>query len=333
MSGMNKVGRPRDWIVGGVLLSLVVIGVALTVGWGPLLAPWRALTLVGLLPPIGLTALSYCLRGVRIHDYFRPQLDGRFVTVLRLSVLHTTANNLLPMRAGEMVFPWLMGRYFGHSFLDATASLVWIRLLDLHFLGLLGIFILYLRDPNWMWPLAGLLWLALLPIAGLTGRLVPSGQGKLAKVLRLMIDTAPTSATQALRIYLWTALTWISKFLAFALVLRYFLPAKLWEVLFGVMGAELSSILPFHGIAGSGSYELAVMAALMPLGIEAAAALAGAVNLHLFLLGVTLLLGTLALLLPVQGDRAIHRQADAHHPDLSNRGYAPAHGPRRYRRP
>jgi glycosyltransferase 2 family protein len=68
--------------------------------------------------------------------------------------------------------------------------------------------------------------------------------------------------------------------------------------LVGVMGAELSSILPFHGIAGSGSYELAAVGALVPAGVDAAAALAGAVNLHLFLLGVTLLLGALAFLLP-----------------------------------
>jgi glycosyltransferase 2 family protein len=64
------------------------------------------------------------------------------------------------------------------------------------------------------------------------------------------------------------------------------------------MGTELSSVLPFHGIAGSGSYELAAVAALVPLGVDPKLALAGAVNLHLFLLGSTLLLGALAFLLP-----------------------------------
>jgi uncharacterized membrane protein YbhN (UPF0104 family) len=281
---------------------MVVAAVALTVGWGPLLAPWRALTPAEILPPVGLTALSYVLRGVRIREYFRPRLQGRFGTVLRLSALHITANNLLPMRTGEMVFPWLMGRYFGHAFLGATASLVWIRLLDLHFLGLTGVLILYLRDPAWFWPLVALLWVSLLPIAGLTGRLTPSGRSRSSRALRLIIAAAPGSAASALRIYLWTALIWVSKFLAFALVLRYFLPVELWQVLSGVMGAELSSVLPFHGIAGSGSYELAVMAALVPLGVDAASALAGAVNLHLFLLGVTLILGALAFLLPAGGN-------------------------------
>jgi len=297
------IGRARDWSLGGILFATVVAGVALTLGWGAVLAPWRALTPAELLPPISLTALSYCLRGVRIHDYFRPRLQGRFPAVLRLSVLHTTANNLLPMRTGELVFPWLMGRYFDHGFLSATASLVWIRLLDLHFLGLTGIFILSLRHPSWLWLLAALTWLLLLPITALLGRRRPNSRGRLGKTFRLMIDAAPTSTPQALRIYLWTALIWISKLLAFALVLRHFLAAESWQILLGVMGVELSSVLPFHGIAGSGSYELAVMATLLPLGIDAAAALSGAVNLHLFLLGVTLLLGALACLLPVRGDK------------------------------
>jgi uncharacterized membrane protein YbhN (UPF0104 family) len=295
-----RFGRLRDWVIGAILLGAVVVGVALTVGWGPVLAPWRELTPAKLSLPFGLAALSYFLRGARVQDYFRPRFEGRFLTVLRLSVLHNTANNLLPMRAGEMVFPWLMGRYFGHGFLDAAASLAWIRIMDLHFLGLIGIFILYLRQPSWTWSLVALLWLLLPPAAGLTGRLTPTGRGRLEKALRLMIDSAPETVGRAVRIYLWTALTWISKFFAFALVLGYFLPVEPWQVLVGVMGAELSTVLPFHGIAGSGSYEAAVVAALLPLGVDATAALAGAINLHLFLLGVTLILGLLALLLPVR---------------------------------
>ena len=295
-----RVGRTRDWAIGGVLLAIVVLGVGYIVGWGPLLAPWRELTPIDLLPPVAFTLLSYFLRGVRIQDYFRPRLDGRFAAVQRLSILHTTANNLLPMRSGEMIFPLLMGRYFGHGFLGATASLVWIRVLDLHFLVLMGIFTLYLRDPLWTWPLAALLWLALLPVAGLIGPLLPAGRSRLGKALCLIMDAAPTSVPRASRIYLWTAMAWISKLIAFALVLQHFLPAQLWQILFGVMGAEISSILPVHGIAGSGSYELAVMAALLPFGVEATAALTGAVNLHLFVLGVTLILGALAFLLPVR---------------------------------
>jgi hypothetical protein len=122
-------------------------------------------------------------------------------------------------------------------------------------------------------------------------------------VLLFLLDAAPGETRLLYRLYLWTALCWGTKLLAFALVLGHFIDAALWQRLAGVLGAELSSVLPLHGVAGAGSYELTGMAAMVPLGVGVEAALAGAVNLHLFVLGSTLALGGLALLLPV-GPRA-----------------------------
>jgi uncharacterized membrane protein YbhN (UPF0104 family) len=239
-------------------------------------------------------------------------MAGRFATVVRLSFLHNTANNLLPMRAGEMVFPWLMGRYFGHELLAAGAALVWIRLLDLHFLGLIGIIALWLQGSGLVWGLiwgqAALVWLGLLPVVWWAVRWMArkgrsDGAGWLRRGARFLAAAAPVESQRALWLYLWTAASWSLKFVAFALILGHFLPIPLWQVILGVMGAELSSVLPFHGIAGSGSYELATVAALVPFGIAPADALSGAVNLHLFLLGSTLLLGALALVMPVRSKR------------------------------
>nr|WP_120799664.1 lysylphosphatidylglycerol synthase transmembrane domain-containing protein [Thiocapsa rosea] len=304
--GALRFGRARDWAIGGALLAALVIAVKWTVGWGLVLSPWRTLSPLLVLALFGLTALSYVLRAVRVYDYFGSRFRGCFPIVLRLSMLHNTANNLLPMRAGEMVFPWLMRRYFGHGFLDAAAALLWIRILDLHFLALIGILILYLRDPSPIWWWAALLWLGglllFLPLRGLVSEW--SGQSesglaaKLIRLVRRVLSAAPAQPGIIARVYLWTALTWTLKFTAFAVLLEHFLPVEFWRLLTGVMGAELSTVLPFHGIAGSGSYELAVVAALAPLGVDPKLALAGAVNLHLFLLGSTLVLGALALLLP-----------------------------------
>ena len=145
-----------------------------------------------------------------------------------------------------------------------------------------------------------LLWLALLPfLNALVRRLPRGGGGRFARVLDTLTTAAPDSAVRVARIYLWTALSWSVKLLAFTLVLKHFLSVDFWRVIVGVIGAELSSVLPFHGIAGSGSYELGAVAALLPLGVSPDAALAGAVNLHLFLLGVTLFLGVLAFVLPL----------------------------------
>jgi hypothetical protein len=67
---------------------------------------------------------------------------------------------------------------------------------------------------------------------------------------------------------------------------------------------ELSSVLPFHGFAGAGTYEAGIVAGLVPLGLELEPALQGAVNLHLFVLGVSVLAGAMAALIPARGHTA-----------------------------
>ncbi|VAW96580.1 hypothetical protein MNBD_GAMMA20-1008, partial [hydrothermal vent metagenome] len=52
--------------------------------------------------------------------------------------------------------------------------------------------------------------------------------------------------------------------------------------------------------AGAGTFEAGVVAALLPFGIDAKTALQAAVNLHLFILGSTLLAGLLSLALPAR---------------------------------
>lgn len=294
-------GRPRDWLLGATLLVALVITVEHLIGWGTLLAPWRSIPPGLLLGAFLLTAASYGLRALRVYDYFRPLTSGRFPVVLRLSVLHNAANNLLPMRIGEVAFPWLMRRYFGHGFLESGASLLWIRLMDLHCLVLAALLAAWLRMPGWWWPLLGALWLGLLPLGiwvRSSGLLMRLPAGRFRALLLFLLDAAPSDVGLLRRLYLWTALSWALKLLAFALVLGHFVDAALWQLLAGVLGAELSSVLPFHGIGGAGSYELAGMVVLVPAGVGVEEALVGAVNLHLFLIGMTLILGLLALLLP-----------------------------------
>ena len=65
----------------------------------------------------------------------------------------------------------------------------------------------------------------------------------------------------------------------------------------GATTGELSSVLPIHGIAGAGTYEAGVLIGLLPWGLDQGLALASAVNLHLFVLGSTLLLTGLLVLM------------------------------------
>lgn len=295
-------GRVRDWLIGGLLLIALAVWVDRELGWASLLAPWRTLTPGQLLGLALLSLISYGLRGVRLYRYFPALLHGRFAATLRLSVLHNVANNLLPMRIGEAAMPLLMRRYFGHDLADSALALLWIRFLDLHALLLVALVAGWLAAPHWLWAaaLAG----ALLGLPGgfrmrhWLGRRLSRRPGALAHWLARLLDALPQHGGRLAEVYGWTLATWVSKFVAFTLLLQHFTGVAAWQAISGIIGAELSSVLPLHGVAGAGSYEAALVAAMAPTGVEPAAALAGAVNLHLFLLGITLLLGPLALLLP-----------------------------------
>lgn len=294
----------REWLIGLTLLALLLGAVEYSNGWATLLAPWQELSPLLLAWLFSLTALSYGLRAVRLRAYFYPQFIGQFPLLLRLTIFHNVANNLLPMRSGELVFPWLMRRYFNYDFIDATAALLWIRVLDMHVLGLIAIFILNLRQPSLLWWLIAAGWIGSLSLITYFQQRHTAqqlhGNGRLLTLLRQTLRAAPVDWRFIAQIYGWTLLIWSFKFTAFVSVLQFFLPLDYWQLFTGVMGAELSSVLPIHGVAGSGSYELAAVAALAPLGIDPKLALVGVVNLHLFLLGSTVLLSVFALLLPAK---------------------------------
>ena len=280
----------------------VVMLVHYQVGWAKLLAPWAELPASRLLVLLGLAMLSYLFRAVRVYDYFNSLISVQFTTVLRVSVLHNLANNLLPMRLGEAVFPLLMQRYFGAGFGTATMSLIWIRLLDLHFLGTVALAATLWFKPSVVTATLLLFWMLGLLLAQ---PLLPwfharVERTRLAKFSQLLMETAPNRGERLARAYFWTGLSWSCKLAAFTIVLMTFANTDAFPALAGVIGAELSSVLPLHGIAGAGSYEAAGVGALVLAGITVDEALAGTVNLHLFLLGVTLLLGLLALLLPIR---------------------------------
>jgi|MudIll2142460700_1097286.scaffolds.fasta_scaffold104381_2 uncharacterized membrane protein YbhN (UPF0104 family) len=298
----NLRGSARQWLLGGLLLAGLIAWVHHAVGWRALLAPWRDLAPSHLIALLALAALSYVLRAVRAYDALRSLVRGRFLTMLRVTILHTAANNLLPMRLGEAAFPILVRRHFGLRLTRGTLALAWIRLMDLHVLGLVAGVALLLSTagslPAWLvvagWTLALPLGVRLLPL--LAERVAAGGLP--GRLLRAVRETGPADAPELARLYLWTALSWAAKLAAFAAIAAHFLEAPAGTILAGIVGAELSSVLPVHGVAGAGSYEAAMVAALYPFGVEPGAALSAAVNLHLFLLGVTLLSSLAALLIP-----------------------------------
>ena len=300
-------GKPVHWALGtGLLLALYVL-VDRQVGWLFVLAPWQQLSASDVWLALGLFTLSHLCRIWRIHR-FLGSTAPTFAAVVKLSLWHQFFNNLLPMRLGEAVFPVLLKRYAGTSMASGFTRLVWLRLLDLVFMGAFGfMLVLWLARlmPATTLLTLGLatlvaltLFLALLPINHLRKLRLGSRPSFLARTWAMAIDLAPATAVLRVQLFILTAVCWCSKLLAIGGVAAALSPLPLESLLAGAVAGELASILPVHGVAGAGTYEAAFAAGAMVATNETATLLAAAVNAHLFIFGATLLLSLCALPLP-----------------------------------
>ncbi|MEW6765710.1 MAG: lysylphosphatidylglycerol synthase transmembrane domain-containing protein [Pseudomonadota bacterium] len=301
-----------------LLVILLVAAIEWSFGWSRLLAPWVEVSLGGLLVAIALMLASYILRAWRVADHF--DIRGRFGAVLALNLQHNLWNNLLPMRAGELSFPILMRQRFGADPACALAGLFWIRLVDAQVLAALalgsllwlakvevlalGLVILALVAPFVFWSLRG--WL---------GRWVDgNGRSELARdqgdvsqkawksraslLLRKVLAGLPCDAAHFARGVLLTWANWLVKLAALAWILRQFVAIDWAGAGLGVLGGEVTSVLPIHAPGGFGTYEAGMLGALLPQGLDLTAATGAAINTHLFLLGSSLLFGLVAMLMP-----------------------------------
>lgn len=294
-------------MVGSALLLGLLVLVEVSVGWAAVVAPWARIHPASLVGALLLVLLSYGVRTVRVYRYFAPATTGDFAGSFRLMLVHNLFNNLLPMRSGEASFPILMRRTFGVPFGRSVPGLVYLRMLDLHFLIVLGMAVLLSdRGPaGWAAPVLVLPapYVAFL----LQERLRPRRRAPSTPWTRLAeraMVGLPGDAALFRSTWLWTAANWTVKLLVFAWILRAFAEMSFPAALLGGAAGELSSVLPVHGVAGAGTYEGGVSLGLLWAGVPPDAALTGAVNLHLFVLGASVLCGGVALLIPRRGSRA-----------------------------
>ena len=304
---LDKPKQPPKVFINFAIGAFILVGFAIFIqvfiGWSSLLAPWQNLSPAPLVAAIILVFLTYGLRAFRVYDYFRQQISGRFTLCLHLSLQHNMMNNLLPMRTGELSFPVLMSRYFAIPAKQSMPTLLWFRLLDLHTLALLALL------------MTGHEILGLIPTLFITGlwlilpwvgyhlyrswlNKIENRSGRVWAILQHTLQSFPQRSSMFWRSWLWTLLNWILKLAVFAWVLGLFIETSFGAAWLGAIGGDLTSVLPIHGIAGAGTYEAGVVAGLVPFRISPAEALMAAVNLHLFVLGCTIMSGLASLILP-----------------------------------
>jgi hypothetical protein len=247
---------------------------------------------------VGGMLLSYSLRAWRIRREFAevPGLSGWLS--LRIVLTHTALVNLLPMRSGELGFPWLMRRALQVSWLDASASLLWLRLQDACVLTTLAL---------WVWPhwpieqrlaLTLGLWIAVLCGIHLVRRHGTQPLGERTSGLALLTQALSQRGQRLWQGWLITTANWAWKLTMQAWLLAELLQVTLNTAWAGSVGAELSALLPLQGLGGVGSYEAGSAAALRWHGVAWADGLQAALSMHLCLLACSLGFGCLAWWLP-----------------------------------
>ena len=287
------------WLLGIALFALVLVIVEVQVGWVETLAYWQLMPLPTLTLAFLLFAGSHIVRAYRIYDLVLSARAVPFFAVIKLSALHQFANNLLPMRLGEVVLPLLLKRYFAIRLSRGFARLIWLRVLDLAVMGgVAALLVLASISVFYRWGLLGLGVLSL-SLVLILRKVILSRSAKLRDMVHVLAETAPGDIAQWLRLLIWTVLAWGLKLAAITLIIMSFADVGFNGALSGALGAELSGILPLHGLAGAGSYEAAFFAGMALLESPSNELLAVAVNTHLFVLLSTSVVALFSLLIKV----------------------------------
>jgi hypothetical protein len=302
------------WLVGLGLLAWLLRHVPLATVRSALAAPtpaiW-ALTLSGLL-------ISYLMRAARLQvvlglDDATPgrRVAGLRLDALRVILMHNAAVNLLPMRAGELSFPWLASRQLNMALDRSVACLLWMRLQDLAVLIALGLLCWPGLAPVVRMGALGLLaggWLGgvwLLKILhGVMGRRehqTPSESkisGLLGKLHTALIE--PHHHRPAAWAFTWA--NWSIKLAAGALLMSTITHTSWAMAWSGALGGELAAVVPLQGPAGFGTYEAGVWAGFalqLPAGSASLLrAVPAALALHLCFLLCAVLAGAVAWATP-----------------------------------
>ena len=250
-----------------------------------------------------LGAVSWLLRGLRTWLLFE-QLP--LMEALGMSFVHNTANNLAPMRLGELALP-MLARWLGNvEFSVGLTSLLWIRLLDL--ISLIGISVCIVFLPTvgtiMLALLAALVFLTPLLIAIIIPKTQHIRLPQILEQARAQLIYEAQNGKRLNRMWRLTILAWLSKIMGMGVLLATLSGIPMTDVITTILGAELSSILPIHGLAGAGSYEAGGIIGSTLMGLSPVLALEMTIQLHIYVLSLTAVFGILGVLLLLK--RTLH---------------------------
>lgn len=280
-------------LLAAAIFLLTIIIAEYYVGWRDIFADIAQLNPIAVAGLLLISMVSYWFRTLRIqYSFIRPTQDQ--ATLFFITTNHNLINILVPMRLGEASFPLLMKRHFDSSYATSSAHLILYRLMDFLILGNIFILVLgQLHSPmitgvGLLIAILGLLFSRfLVGVLITTFKLLPwSFCQNIGQTLRQ--QRSNTKQLRTMLLLTWSI--WLSKLLAFVGFCLLLTDINAFRVLFSIVVADLSSVLPIHGFAGTGTFEGGfVFGSLLSetLSVDIAATsdwLALAVQLHLYLL-------------------------------------------------
>jgi len=267
---------------------------------------------------------TYLLRAIR----WKILLPSRKLTLLDLSAvssIHILFNNLLPGRIGELTYPYLLKNKFQIPLEESMATLIIARIFDL--ISIILIFLIsVLSFPSNIFSvfqkynylaiialIASVTILVFLPdifslISKSLVKISKTGYLKESNYINLLIDKIFEFTKHLNRIYsplvylkvlTVSLLHWSCTFGICYLVIYGIMNElgketeilSVSQVVFGTAAAELSTVLPIHGLAGFGTFEGFWTAAFVLIGIDQSLAILTGFGYHILFLIYSIILG------------------------------------------
>ena len=249
----------------------------------------KEISIINLLLAFSIYTLSYITRAYR----WKITLTIKdFKKLFKLTVYNTVFNIFLPFRTGEISFFYMLKKE-NIPFNQSAISFITVRIFDALSLAVVfAVSLLIYKD----YIIYGIILLVLSPslfyiIKFLTGFI------KMEKLKDFHKEVL--SLKNILILYLLSLTTYIFKFSSFYFVLPKNINISFLENFFASASADLTTILPIHGIAGVGTYEAGYVGILIFLGVDKETAILSSVFVHLFILLSSAILSLICYTLPV----------------------------------
>lgn len=305
-----------------ILLSLAVLAIVINwVGAEHFFQALRRLDGLSLVAVCLLMSASIAIRGWRFRVVQESSICGPRIDYVVIATFHNAASQIMPFRSGELAFPVLANRFFGHPMSRSAASLLLIRFIEVFVLGALVVMAIFFLMGEFSWDkswvmiataslllMLGLLWRYLpevfLLLHGVLKPCVCGGSGWLAKSSGWLVNalhqmSQELNKAKSAKVYLLalilTVINWLILIgICWVVLLGLGVQVNYAETIVGSSIASIAQFVPLGSVGNIGPMEAGWTMGFVMVGIDAKTALNSGMILHLVVIFCSLILAGLA---------------------------------------